>query len=727
MELRDLAEQVLFAATLEGKLSCPETITDERPGIALAAPALPGRPPGLGFKPTGSGKGDFPGVRRLEQEVERGRLLHYFANHELLATELMALVLLRFPDAPVRFRRGVLQTLREEQEHTRLYLARMRACGVELGDLPVSGFFWRAVSPMTSPLDYVAGLSLTFEQANLDFARHFSSAFARVGDVDSAALLERIYRDEIGHVAYGLQWFRRWKDPRCSDWEAFCQKLKLPLSPSRAKGIGWNEEGRRAAGLDREFVAALQVHSRSRGRTPTVFYFNPFAEGRLAIGPGFTPVASKAALQRDLEILPLFLARLDDVVLVQRTPSTRFLSRLKQAGFLLPEFVELSGGRVDPSGALAGRKLGALRPWAWGPDSIELLAPLFGQVTGEQRPPAERFNPRLAELYSKSWSAAFLRSLLARWPGESWLCTGRECGVTVKSVSEAMAAVAAIRAGGHHRVVIKQAFGLAGQNALRLWEPEILLAQRRWMESALESGRELVVEPWLERLADFSIQLEMGPAGLALRGFTGLLNDHRGQFIANWAAPNCDRRLPGSILSLLGLHGPRAGRWQEFLADLLSELERELQAAGHRGPLGVDSFVYRDARGGAGGPVSPTWPARLKPVVEINPRYTMGRVLVELMKQACPGSWGRFRLLNRAALRQAGVGDFATLGRSLEAADPILREGEPRPRLRSGSVCLTDPAVATSVLAVFQLGGHRLSGAEEIGLRHPCEHGPSAS
>ena len=75
----------------------------------------------------------------------------------------------------------------------------------------MSGYFWRAVSGMASPMDYVAGLSLTFEQANLDFARHFSMCFAEVGDADSAKLLQKIYRDEIGHVAYGLKWFRRWK------------------------------------------------------------------------------------------------------------------------------------------------------------------------------------------------------------------------------------------------------------------------------------------------------------------------------------------------------------------------------------------------------------------------------------------------------------------------------------------------------------------------------------
>src|SRR5690349_21095687 len=109
MELRELAEQVLFATTLEEKLWCPEVIVDEHPGQALVAPGLPGRPPELRFRAAGSSQSDFPGLHQLENERKRGQLLHFFANHELLATELMALALLRFPDAPVSFRRGVLQ------------------------------------------------------------------------------------------------------------------------------------------------------------------------------------------------------------------------------------------------------------------------------------------------------------------------------------------------------------------------------------------------------------------------------------------------------------------------------------------------------------------------------------------------------------------------------------------------------------------------------------------
>ncbi len=49
----------------------------------------------------------FPGLHELEQVEAHGRAMHFFANHELLALELMALVLLRFPEAPPSYRMGL--------------------------------------------------------------------------------------------------------------------------------------------------------------------------------------------------------------------------------------------------------------------------------------------------------------------------------------------------------------------------------------------------------------------------------------------------------------------------------------------------------------------------------------------------------------------------------------------------------------------------------------------
>jgi uncharacterized ferritin-like protein (DUF455 family) len=721
MELRDFAEQVLFSSTLADKLSCPDHITDEKPGTELVTPAEPGRPKELQFKATGEARDSFPGTRNLERESERGKLLHFFANHELLATELMALVLLKFPEAPATFRKGVLQTLKDEQEHTQLYLQRMKQCGIQFGDLPVSGYFWRSVSGMENPMDYVSSLCLTFEQANLDFARHYARGFATVGDATTAGLLEKIYRDEIGHVAYGLKWFRRWKNPTESDWEAFCRQLKFPLSPQRAKGITMNVAGRRAAGLDAQFIAELDVFSQSKGRTPNVFVFNSFAEARIAHGRSFNPTKYQARLARDLENLPQFLCRQDDVVLVNQRPSVEFLSGIKQAGFALPEFVEMdwsTGHRPGPKVSspknlpsrcsalrdLAQRKLGRLRPWAWGPDSVELFGSLFTHLTGEKRTAAESFNPEIAQLYSKAWSATLLQQILGR-AGSSlpagrrarsdapYLCTEHEVGVAVGTLADALAAIAAIRRRGHHKIVVKEALGLAGSNAMRLFEPELLESHRRWIENAVAHGHQLVVEPWLERELDFSVQLEMTGDGLKLCGYTGLINDARGQFQGNIAAPGHQKKIPANVIAQFPEPPDVAQRLHQLYADIFDLLDGELRRAHYLGPVGIDAFVYRDAEGRC----------RLKPIVEINPRYTMGRLSVELMKNVAPGSQGVFRLMSRKQIQAAGFADFSAYERSLSKRFPTLLKGEPSPRISEGVIWLNDPAQAQVCLAMFKV------------------------
>jgi len=701
VEVREFAERILCATTLEEKLIDPpgERLTDERPGPAWDFAAEPGRPAELRFKPSGSdktgtaGKAEFPGLQGLDDEAGRGQVLHFFANHELLATELMALVLLRFPDAPTAFRRGVLHTLREEQEHVRLYLERMKACGVAFGSLPVSGYFWRSVAPMRQPMDFVTGLSLTFEQANLDFARVFSRGFAEAGDPETAALLRRILHDEIGHVAHGLKWFRQWKDPSSSDWEAFCGALRFPLSPQRAKGLEFNEEARRAAGLEPEFIAQLDLFARSKGRTPQVFLFNPLAEGYIARGPGFTPAAPARQLARDLASLPQFLARRDDVVVVPEAPAPDFLATLKSAGFELPEFVVVPEDvRLD--GPLGERKLGGLRPWAWAPDSMERLGPLFTQVTGDDRGPDDCFNPRIAELYSKAWSARLLREihseLAAVFPA---LCPIETIGLPVTDLPAALEAIGDFRARGFHRLVVKQALGLAGANAIRLWEPELLETQRRWMAESLEAGQTLVVEPWLERLADFSVQFERTAGGLRRIGFTDLFNDHRGQFLANGASPGFERRPPARVVRAFTSWPDAPGLLRRGYEVVASALETRLAAIGFQGPLGIDALVCQTPEG-----------PRLKPVVEINPRYTMGRLTLELMRVVAPGSHGLFRLVNRSQLKASGFATFADYAQDAVRRHPLHRAGSPQPRLREGAVCINDPSRVQVCLALWVVG-----------------------
>lgn len=207
MELRQWATRILGADTLEEKLLTPPILTDHTPGPAVLWDT-PSRPIGMEFK-RHSKREKLPPFHEHASPDKRAACLHRFAGHELLAVEIMAYALLAFPDAPKHFRKGLANTLKEEQEHVRLYIERLAGLGVKFGDMPLYKHFWSYVPHLHTPMAYVSTMSLTFEMANLDFAPMYKKSFARNGDDLSAALMQRILEDEISHVSFGYQWLKK--------------------------------------------------------------------------------------------------------------------------------------------------------------------------------------------------------------------------------------------------------------------------------------------------------------------------------------------------------------------------------------------------------------------------------------------------------------------------------------------------------------------------------------
>ncbi len=617
MQIQEFAERVLLSTTLEDKLTPPPAdLTDTRPGTAISTPPAPGRPESLTFQPDGI-RAEVPSFYELKDDAHRGRLLHFFANHELLATELMALVLLKFPDAPKEFRAGIVKTLKEEQMHTKLYMKRMDECGVTFGDQPLNGFFWKCVGDMETPLDYVTRLSLTFEQANLDFSRHFAGVFKDSGDNDTAKILQRIYEDEINHVHYGLTWFRKWKNQSRSDWDSYSTRLPFPLTPSRAKGTNpFNEEGRRAAGLDEEFITKLRISTGSSGRSPDLYQFNPAAESEAA---GETPPSALGAIAHDLAILPAFLAGTDDLTLVPEIPGTAHLESLHSAGIALPSFT------TD----ISDHKFRNLLPWAWTPKSYQQFDPPFPQPD-----PA---------LYSKATDLQLIEAIHENAPDQISYGAFRPQPVTRDTIPQ------------HRPLILKAPFSTAGRDRILLTTPET-----NWIE-----GHEtLIAEPWLERIADFSIQYEFIPGEhLVRKGFVHLENSKSGTFRAASVTPRFSAGHPTELRRFL-----HEGKKNWFLHYLKYTIEpaliNHLTAHNHQGAFGIDAFFFKTEQG----------QIKLRPLVELNPRFTMGRIALGLARHA-PERYQRSTLA-------------------------ILPKKQPLP---PGAIALNDPAIAKRFIATWEV------------------------
>ena len=528
--LREHAERLLFGSTLDDKLSDPGELDDERPGSPIAVPDRPGRPPGLWGD---LGQPRFP--RLLVDPKERGRALHFFANHELLAIELFALAVLRFPDAPPGFRLGVARILREEQRHLRGYLSRLGP--VEFGEIPTNRFFWTTLAAAPDLPSFVAGISLTFEQANLDYAAWYAAEFRKVGDETTARVLDEVLADEIGHVRHGLTWFRQWRPGPF--WDRWIEALPPPLTPARAKGLGWQREARLSAGLDSADIDRLRTWSASRGRPPDVFAFDPGVEEAAA---GRSPSRTARRVGRDLGSLPMFLAGADDVVLVDHRPDSEFLATLLEVGFEIPEF----------AASLAGRRLGRVHPWGWTPAN------------------AARFGvPDPGAPWSKVWLCERLPALIARLddPRIDRLPT---CVV----VDDAALAEAVSSIPGP--VALKAPYSTAGRGLRRA-------PASGWAASVLASQGALLVEPWCDRVFDLSVQLDtVGRIDPWRRVLVGEHGRYLGAVLGRW-----NEDVPKDVRRFLAESGPT-------IEALARAVRAELPAIGF---AGLDLFVHRTRDG----------------------------------------------------------------------------------------------------------------------------------
>lgn len=659
--LSALARRVLFSDDLGEKLRPLPLLPDpedpgerDRPlGRSRLAPA---RPDTLRFAREDRARPALPSRPGLVDEENRGVLLHFFANHELLAAELMALALLKFPDAPEAFRRGLAATLREEQRHTRWYLARMRECGVEFGQYPVSPYFWEAVSPMESPLDYVSRLSLTFEQANLDYARHYSTLLAEAGDSKSASILRRIYEDEISHVGYGLHWFRQWKTPGESDWQALEKRLPFPLSPSRAKGnrTGFNEEGRRAAGFDEDYIRRLALFERSKGRTPNVFLFNPEAEHRAARWPDtYHPDKARIAIAESLELLAGFLARRDDVLLVRRPPSEPHLAKLARCGLGMPEIEVLDrDGAIDPAGLLVARKINALRPWSIAPDLASRLAGLRPGLADDQT-----LAPWTAETRGLFSKVEQVRSL-GRWMGPSHPCS------TTEELGDALEELQAL---GHREFLLKRAFSTAGSGLTPLRNEDLPDLLARPLAPAIVDEGGILLEVRHDRVFDFSVQYRLEGGSLRFVGFVEQvihgLGGYRGSLCRSKFCRALDAELARFLMDeCLPLY--------DAAGELAADLTAWATARDHEGPLGIDAYVHRTAEGRLA----------LRPICEVNPRHTMGLVALELKRRIAPGRDLAFSIVKTVDLTAEDDAPEIDAGGKLAKGSIVLTECDERTR-----------------------------------------------
>ena len=220
-----------------------------------APPDQPGRPQAPVLKPPR----DVP-RRRLGSVEGRTALLHAIAHIEFNAIDLAFDMAARF--APEIQRLGLdeakfiedwVRIGEEEARHFNMVQARLQELGSSYGALPAHNGLWDAAEKTReSVLARLVVAPLILEARGLDVTPGMIVKLNDVGDAESAAVLQMIYDEEIGHVAAGERWFHAICHAQGAPAAETFLRLQRTYFPAGTKPP-FNHSARARAGLPREY------------------------------------------------------------------------------------------------------------------------------------------------------------------------------------------------------------------------------------------------------------------------------------------------------------------------------------------------------------------------------------------------------------------------------------------------------------------------------------------
>jgi hypothetical protein len=377
---------------------------------------------------------------------------------------------------------------------------------------------------------------------------------------------------------------------------------------------------------------------------PDIYFFNPTCE--LAVANGSLNFMAPAQLRRfenELSTLPWILADRKDTVLVDQIPSQQFIHRLEGAGFRLPAFRTIRSSLSDPE-FISGKK-GFLFPWGWSPAVHKLLSPLKSGCCPEfLNSPVAEWREIHHDLYSRKSALDVLQSITEQQISDQWLscddlpeiCTNQEQIIALQQ-----------RWG---KVVVKAPWSSSGRGLQILRQNEFNQTNRQVISGFLKQQGYVVVGPWHDKLLDLSFQFfSFGNGVIEYRGLTTFSTDQKGHYTGNFI-----RELPAG----------RPPELNEFIQQNIPAAEKVLKLAlqaseystNYFGWLGVDALIWKSSDG----------KLKFDPCLEINCRFTMGAIALNIRRHLSELSSGEFRIMH------GKEGQFAQFCAEMMKKDPLI-------------------------------------------------------
>ena len=283
-----------------------------------------------------------------------------------------------------------------------------------------------------------------------------------------------------------------------------------------------------------------------------------------------------AALNRRLAPQLLWLTSPGDSLLLEEPWAESLIkeSERRQVELILPGAAGKSDGKI-------------FTPWGWTPGVVAL-----GESIGAQLPSVSLETIR--RVNSKLWSHALEQELGLAMKG----------AFAAARFAELQAAVAQACPLDGDKWVIKSPFGFAARERVLGRGPRLEGAQATWAVRQFAKGDTLIFQPWLERVREYGVTLEIKPDGeIQTLGISDLQTNGAGTGTGYLLGRKIDSQRLRELEEIARVVGAR------------------LFQAGYVGPAGIDALEH--TRG-------------LHPLLEINARYTMGFVALAVERALKP-------------------------------------------------------------------------------------------
>lgn len=303
-------------------------------------------------------------------------------------------------------------------------------------------------------------------------------------------------------------------------------------------------------------------------------------------------LASRARIYKRLPAFDALNHRLAPQLLWLSSPGDALLLKEPWSEILLAE-AQARGVEIISPVQTKSQQARIFTPWGWTQSAVALgekVGAIVQQISFEI----------VARVNSKLWSHAL----------EKELGIAQQGAATASTFAELQEVAARACPADGDKWVIKSPFGFAARERVLGRGPSIAEPQAKWCLKRLARGETLVFEPWLEVIREYGVVLEIAPGGeTEIHGISDLQTNGAGT---------------GTGYILGRKPSPARVHELESIARVVSE---RLFKAGYHGPVGIDALEHR------GG---------LRPLLEINARYTMGFVAVAVeraLKPAQPIFW----------------------------------------------------------------------------------------